>query len=82
MTPWQWWAGSVADIDVEGVYPVGECASREEAIAAACREYGAGVEIEVLEARSSTSMKYEGAACLPFIFVRNKERLITGLRTA
>lgn len=82
MTPWQWWAGTVEDVDSDGSWDLGEFDSREEAIDHASRGYPAGTPFYVIEARSSTSMQYEGADIVPFLRARNKERLVTGVRTA
>ena len=79
MTPWQWWAGAVDEVDSCGEWQLGEFDSRDAAVAAATREYEPGTAFYVVEARSSTNMRYEGADIVPFVRQRHKERLVTGL---
>lgn len=81
MTPWQWWAASVPGHD-EGEWELGEFDSRDEAIAAANKEFGIGEPFYVIEARSSTAAKYGSGnfEIVPFVRTRNKERLIAGPR--
>lgn len=73
MTPWQWWAGEVGDVDAEGVYALGEFATRDEAVTAAQREYPAGTDFYMIEARSSEALEHEGADMIPFLRTRNRE---------
>lgn len=75
MTPWQWWAGEVGDVDADGVYAIGEFPTREAAIAAVHREYPAGTDFYVIEARSSEAMEHEQADMIPFLRTRNRELL-------
>lgn len=35
---WFWWAGSESDVEAEGVYSLGEFATREEVVSAAVKE--------------------------------------------
>jgi hypothetical protein len=74
MTPWQWlW---IEEGDDESGGWRGEHVSREQAIDDAERELIAGTAFLIIEARSSTSMEYEGADCVPFLRTRNRERLV------
>jgi hypothetical protein len=79
VTPWQWWAAAVDEVDSCGEWQLGEFASRDAAVAAANREYPPGTAFYVVEARSSTNMKYEGADIVPFVRQRHKEQLVTAL---
>jgi hypothetical protein len=47
-------------------------------VSAALREYPVGAFFYVIEARSSTSKRYEGAEIVPFLRSRNKELLMVG----
>jgi hypothetical protein len=76
MTPWQWWAGEAENVDAEGQYDV-DFDTREAAIAWANREYPADTAFYMIEARSSTDVRHEGADIVPFLRVRNKELLRT-----
>lgn len=76
MTPWQWWWLEEGD-DEHGGWQAGHD-TREQAIAAAQRELDAGVRFYVLEARSSESIKYEEADCVPFLRTRGKELFTNG----
>lgn len=69
-TDWEWFAGVVGD---ESYALAGGCKTREEAIADGLREAALGDEIEIVEARSSTDMRYEGADVVPFVRTRNHE---------
>lgn len=77
MTPWRWWWLEEAG-DNDGGW-CGDCSTREEAITDAQRNISFGEKFEVMEARSSTSMEYEGADCVPFLRTRNRETLFHGL---
>ena len=70
MTPWAWYWKSEGD-DSYGE----ECSSREAVIAAAHREVDPGATFEIVEARMSESLKYEGDDFIPFLRSRNHEVL-------
>ncbi len=76
MTPWQWWAEvSYAGETIGFVdeYHVGPCPFREAVIAAAMREARSeGDRFQIVEARQSTAVEYEGADIVPFLCVRNE----------
>ena len=76
---WEWWAGVVG----EPIYDLaGGCSTREEVIAQAMREAAAGEPIQIIEARSSSAARYEGAESVPFVKTRNHEIIGTkGCRT-
>lgn len=73
MTPWSWWAG---EIGAETYDLACEEPTREAAIYTASQLLDPGTEFEIIEARSSTAAKYEGADFVPFVRSRNHERLI------
>jgi hypothetical protein len=70
MTPWAWYWKHEGD---EGYGE--ECSSREAVIAAAHREVDPGATFEIVEARMSESLKYEGDDFIPFLRSRNQEVL-------
>lgn len=78
MTLWQWWAGFYDEVQEDGSYSLGEFNTREEAIAAGLRDTVRGQRFHIIEARSSQSMKYEGADIVPFLRKRNAEVLVNG----
>lgn len=78
MTPWAWWASDEEDAAC-GEWNIGECDTREAIIAAANRELPAGTAFRIIEARSSEDLKYEGADIVPFLRVRNGDRLVAGV---
>ncbi|ABS14244.1 hypothetical protein I6H96_02600 [Brucella anthropi] len=69
MTPWTWHAGSLG----EDVYDLAEEPTRERVIEEASRYLAAGDKFQIIEARSSTDVKYEGADFVPFLRTRNHE---------
>lgn len=71
MTPWKWWWLAEGD-DGHGGWQ-GEHDTREQAIGEAQRQLPASINFSAMEARSSTSMEYEGADCVPFLRTRGKE---------
>lgn len=82
MTRWEWFAGSYADVEYEGVYSSGGFACRDDAIVELARQ---GIEaldgqllFYVIEARSSTAMRHEGADVVPFVRSRNLQLLDLG----
>lgn len=79
MTPWQWHWMEEGGCDY-GDWG-GEHDTRDQAVRDACRELPAGTRFHVIEARSSTAEKYEGADCVPFLRTRNKELLVNGPRS-
>lgn len=80
MTPWRWWW--IEDGNDEDGGWMGDHLTRDKAIADAQRYLPAGTAFDVIEARSSDAMKYEGAECVPFLRTRNRERLVAGPRLA
>lgn len=76
MTPWRWWWKEEHADDWGGWE--GDCDSREAAVREAQRLLPSGTAFLIVEARSSTSLEYEGAECVPFLRTRNKERLGNG----
>lgn len=82
MTDWEWFAGSIGDVECEGIYPAGGCRTLDDALTELVQQ---GVEVIdgevivcVVEARSSTAMRYEGAECVPFLRRRNEQTLSLG----
>ena len=73
MTPWTWFAGNLDD----DVYDLAEADTREKVIAAALDASTGwlkpGDQFRIIEARSSTAMKYEGSNFVPFLRTRNSE---------
>jgi hypothetical protein len=80
MTPWSWFYGEADVVDSEGQYDLGDFETKEAAIAAANRDLPPATPFYVIEARSSTDVRFEGADFVPFLRTRNKKRLTTGLR--
>jgi len=72
---WEWWAGIVGDDCYE---LAGGCSTRERAITEALRNAGDEDVIQIVEAQSSSAMKYEGADFVPFVRTRNQEVLGRG----
>lgn len=81
MTDWEWFAGPLDEVEADGFFPVGGCPTREAAIAAARAEYGSGVALKIICARSSTDKRHEGADIVPFVRVRLGE-VIPALKLA
>lgn len=77
MTPWRWWAGELDD-DCYGL--AGDEPTREAVVQRACRELKPGDQFRIIEARSSTDARYEGADFVPFLRTRNKEVITVGLK--
>lgn len=77
MTPWKWWAVEAEDESC-GEWNIGERDTREQIIAQANCELPPATPFFIMEARSSTDRRYEGADIVPFLRTRNKERLVTG----
>lgn len=73
MTPWTWFAGNLDD----DVYDLAEEDTREKVIEAALDASTGwlkpGDQFRIVEARSSTAKKYEGADFVPFLRTRNSE---------
>ena len=79
MTPWAWWAG----IPGEETYDLAcEMPTREAAVAEAMRQLKPGNTFQIIEARSSTDARYEGADFVPFVRERNHEILVASPRLA
>ena len=74
MSPWKWFAGSPGEL----TYDIAEEATRAAVIRAACRELAPGDEFQIVEARMSTSAKYEDAEQVPFVRQRNHETFTVG----
>lgn len=83
MTGWEWFAGGYGDVEYDGVYPAGGCATKDDAIAELARQ---GIEpvdgrqlFYVIEARSSTAKRhYVDPEVIPFVRTRNHELLDLG----
>lgn len=75
MTPWFWWAG---ELDAEAYDLAAEEKTREAAIQVASRQLKPGEQFQIIEARSSTDAKYEGADFVPFLRTRNYEIIAVG----
>lgn len=70
MTGWEWWAGHLD----EPIYDIaGGCASRADVIAQARENIGDRETFRIIEARSSTSLKFEADDFVPFMQTRNAE---------
>lgn len=76
MTGWEWFAGHLDD----EVYGLATEPTREGVIAAAMREIVPGETFRIVEARSSSDMRYEGEDFVPFLRTRNHEIIKTGPR--
>ncbi len=76
MTPWLWFWLERGDGEDGGWQ--GERATREQVIREAQRELPVGASFRIVEARSSTAARYEGADCVPFLRTRNHETLTNG----
>ena len=74
MTRWEWWAGSLD----EDTYDLANEASREAVIREASRGMKAGDQFRIVEARSSSDKKYEGADFVPFLRTRHHEVITVG----
>lgn len=74
MSDWEWWAGHPG----EDAYDIANEPTREAVIRAACRELGPGDTFRIVEAKSSTAKRYEGADIVPFIRQRNHETVTVG----
>lgn len=76
MTPWSWWAG---ELDADNTYDLAaEEKTREAALQVASRQLKRGERFQIIEARSSTDAKYEGADFVPFLRTRNHEIITVG----
>lgn len=75
MTPWSWWAG---ELDADAYDLAAEEPTREAAIQVASRQCKPGEKFQIIEARSSTDIKYEGADLVPFLRTRNHEIITVG----
>lgn len=65
-----WWAGVVGEDSYD---LAADCPSREAAIHEALRNADDDEVIQIVEARSSTDRRYEGADFVPFTHTRNHE---------
>ena len=74
MTRWEWWAGWLE----EDCYSLASEPTREAVIRAASREMKPGDRFRIIEARSSTDKRYEGADFVPFLRTRNQEIITVG----
>ena len=71
-TDWEWFAGLEGESDY---FLACGCATRDAAIKEALCNACVGDIIQVIEARSSTAMKYEAADFVPFTRTRNRETI-------
>lgn len=77
---WAWWAGVAGE---DEYYLAAEMPTREAAIAEALKNAEPGEIIQIVEARMSSAIKYEGADFVPFTHTRNHEVIgQAGLRLA
>jgi len=76
MTPWTWHAGNLDD----DVYDLAEEPTRQRVIEVASLYLAEGDQFRIIEARSSTDAKYEGADFVPFLRTRNAEIITVGLK--
>ncbi|RIA44067.1 hypothetical protein DFR49_2303 [Hephaestia caeni] len=81
MTPWTWWAGYSSDVEGDGTYCIGEFDTRAEAIAAGLNDTLRGETFHIIEARSSTDRRHEGADTIPFVRMRHHEIITNGPRS-
>lgn len=72
---WWFWAGRAEDVDAEGIYTHGECATRDQVIADILPELHEGEEFCVIEAQFDQSPDLEGDEYQPFAASRNQEFL-------
>jgi hypothetical protein len=78
MTPWRWFVG----IPGEESYDLAcDVATRDEAVREALTQLRPGDRFQVVEARSSESVKHEGGI-VPFLRTRNHEVLTAGVGDA
>lgn len=75
MTPWSWWAG---DLGADAYGLACDDKTRDAAIQVASRQLKPGEKFQIIEARSSTAAKYEGADFVPFLRTRNHEIITVG----
>jgi len=75
---WEWWVGNHFALD-DGEYDLGCVKTREDAIAVGLRETAPGELFYIIEARSSTARKHEGADFVPFTATRNATVLCHGI---
>lgn len=79
LTGWRWWAGDAHDVEAGEAYHLGDFATRDEAVRAACREMVAGDAFYVIEARFwDRATDPPDLDFVPFARTRNRERLIVG----
>jgi hypothetical protein len=71
MTNWEWWAGEIGAETYD--LACGE-KTRDAAFKTASDLLDPGTEFQIVEARTSTAAKYEGADFVPFVRTRNYER--------
>lgn len=76
MTPWTWHAGHLDD----DIYDLAEEPTRERVIEVASLYLAVGDQFRIIEARSSTNAKYEGADFVPFLRTRNAEIITVELK--
>lgn len=75
MTRWEWWAGELDDdtYGLEGAEP-----TRDGLIRKVSRYMKPGDQFRIIEARSSTDRRYDGADFVPFVRTRNAEIITVG----
>jgi hypothetical protein len=77
--PWYWWAGFHADVEYEGLYALGEFATRDQAITAGMAEMpdvDGNYFFEIVEAQfadDATYDEFDPDEFQPFGAIRNKE---------
>ena len=78
MSPWSWYAGYPGETyDI-----VCDAPSRDAVIADALREVSPGERFQIVEARASDAVKFEGSDHVPFLRTRNHEILTAPLPDA
>lgn len=78
LTDWQWWVGTAESVELEGIYDIGEFATRDEAIRAALRDLPAGDRFAIVEARLWDRSTEPPDDIQWFARARNKETLTAG----
>lgn len=72
---WWWWAGRAEDVDAEGIYSHGECATRDEVIAQILGDLDEGEEFIVVEAQFDQREPDGNEEFIPFAATRGQEFL-------
>ncbi len=73
---WWWWAGRAEDVDAEGIYEHGECATRAAVIDTILPHLDEGEMFVVVEAQFDQQSASGGDEFSPFKSIRNQEFLL------